>query len=279
MQVGGGDPAALACLGEPATEETEQLQTLAHSLGSCQHNIELSCTNNLLDMDMVEVCKQEIKKYKAMLKSCGELRGCEACQCWSSDNLSYQAQIVRKCNLSSVSKLTAVQSKYCRGNFSSCRGYEDASISAIASCGRTAESLLLTAKRLKYNFDILGDVKKRSNRLIKSITAIIDPFPLSCSEILKSNDKMLDNVIQNPLAVLDLEEMDDDSLLPFSVSALPVGCSQEDIMNLHFQMKLLDSATQIILNILSSIQEKLKRKYFFDSVLGFMKFLTDESSK
>ena len=101
---------------------------------------------------------------------------------------------------------------------------------------------------------------------------------LSCAEVLKDNDKLLDFVIKNPLAVLNLELIEDESLVTSSITSLPEECSYEDKINLDFQIKLLNSATKIILNTLTSVQEKLKRKYFFDNILGFMKFITDEPS-
>ena len=169
-----------------------------------------------------------------------------------------------------------MDNKYYRGNFSACRRYEDESIGVLAACGRTAESLLLTAKKLKYNFSVLSNVMERSHRLLGSRTLPDDQSSLSCSDILKINKNLLNYVLENPLSVLDLETIEGDSSVTSPPTSSTAECSLEDKINLDFQMKLLDSATKIILNTLTSVQENLKKKYFFDHILGFMKFITDE---
>ena len=232
----------------------------------------------MLNMTVVRMCKKTMRQFKTKVKSCMAKTGCEACQCWRSQRLSASIEVIKSCSLSSASKLTAVDNKYCRGNFSACRRYEDESIGVLAACGRTAESLLLTAKKLKYNFSILGNVMERTHRLLVSRTSPDDQSSLSCSDLLKSNENLLNYVIENPLSVLDLEAIEGDSSVTSQPTSSTAECSLEDKINLDFQMKLLDSATKIILNTLTSVQENLKKKYFFDHILGFMKFITDEPS-
>ena len=52
-------------------------------------------------------------------------------------------------------------------------------------------------------------------------------------------------------------------------------CSEEQILQLNFQIKMMQSARNILKASLMHVQRKLKTKYFFGSVLQFMKFLTD----
>ena len=282
ITTGGGDRTNLSCLGEYHTKQTRQLQNLADLLGSCQQNIEISCTSiNLQQLNITEVkmCKNAMSAFKTKVKSCMAKSGCDACRCWRSSKLSSNIQVIKSCSLSEASKLTAVDNKYCRGNFSACRRYEDETIGAVAACGRTAESLLLTAKRLKYNFVILGNLMERTQRLLISRNLPTEHSSPSCREMLKLNEGLLNYVIENPLSLLDVETIEDESLVTSSPSSLPAECSLEDTINLEFQMKLLDSATKIIFNTLTGVQENLKKKYFFDNILGFMKFITDEPSR
>ena len=279
LAVGGGDRTNLTCLGELHTEETRQLKSLADSLGSCEKNIEMSCGGRDLqriNMTEVEVCKTAMSEFKTKVQSCMNKSGCEACRCWHSPKLSSSVQIIKSCSLSKAAKLTAVDNKYCRANFSACRKYEDASIGAIAACGKSTESLLLTAKRLKANFVILGNVMERTKRLFLSPNLHKMHASPSCPVILQINEEILNYVIENPLSLLDAEAIEDKSLV--TSSAVPSICSSDDRVNLEFQLKLLGSAIKIIFNTLVGVQENLKRKYFFDSVLGFLKFITDEPS-
>jgi len=56
-------------------------------------------------------------------------------------------------------------------------------------------------------------------------------------------------------------------------------CSTEERLQLQFQLKLLESAIKIIFASLLDVQERMKKKYFFQSILEFMKFITDEPDK
>ena len=218
ISAGGGDPTDLSCLGEPNTQETKSLQNLAVLLGRCEQQIEMSCTSahvQQIDLTQVSLCKQTMRKFKTRVKSCMLKTGCEACQCWRNPRLTSEAEVIKSCTLKTESKLTAVDNKYCRGNFSACRRYEDKSIGAVAACGRTTESLLLTAKMLKYNFAILGNVMDRAHRVLGP--RIADNLTLSCAEVLKTNEKLMDFVIKNPLAILDLESIEDESLVTSSI--------------------------------------------------------------
>ena len=118
---------------------------------------------------------------------------------------------------------------------------------------------------------------ERTRRLFSSSTVLTKQSSPSCIEILQLNEQLLDNVIENPMSLVEMETSVEDTNLGSSSSEIS-SCSSEDKNNLEFQIKLLQSATNIILNTLVGIQDNLKNKYFFDNVLDFMKFLTDEPS-
>ena len=249
------------------------MQSLAKKLEDCKQQIETACAIKDIDMGTVRKCRKTIRMFRTRVKKCMRKNGCEACQCWRDQKLKDSISFIKSCSLSVESKLTAEASRYCRGNFSLCRKHEDKSISAVAACGKSAESMLLTAKRLKYNFAILGNTLDRTRKLLNRDSDTFQKSSESCKDMMTSNEAMLNYIIDNPLSILDVEESEDEE-----ERLVPSRCSQEDKLNLGFQIKLLDSATKIIFNTLTKIQEKLKKKYFFDSILDFMKFLTDEES-
>ena len=160
LLVGGGNRDQLSCLGEHETNNARQLQRLAGKLGSCQHRIETACSaaHSLHNLTARETCDSTIRKFRTQVKSCLAKNGCSACHCWARRKLSKNVEIIQHCSLRSEAMQTVVAHKNCRNMFSACRRSEDESIGAIAACGRTTESLLLSAKRLKYNFVILGKV-------------------------------------------------------------------------------------------------------------------------
>ena len=185
----------------------------------------------MLNMTVVRMCKQTMRQFKTKVKSCMAKTGCEACQCWRSQRLSASIAVI---SLSSASKLNAVDNKYCRGNFSACRRYEDESIGVLAACGRTAESLLLTAKKLKYNFSILGNVMERTHRLLESRTSPDDKSSLSYSDILKINEELMNYVIKNPFSILDLEAIEKQSSVTSPPTPSTAELSLEDKINQSF---------------------------------------------
>ena len=52
-------------------------------------------------------------------------------------------------------------------------------------------------------------------------------------------------------------------------------CSPDQRLELNFQMKMMKSTSRVFSKALYKIQEKLKSKYFFGSVLELIKFLSD----
>ena len=54
-----------------------------------------------------------------------------------------------------------------------------------------------------------------------------------------------------------------------------LNCSPDQRLELNFQMKMMKSTSRVFSKALYKIQEKLKSKYFFGSVLELIKFLSD----
>ena len=54
-----------------------------------------------------------------------------------------------------------------------------------------------------------------------------------------------------------------------------LNCSPDQRLELKFQMNMMKSTSSVLSKSLYNIQEKLKSKYFFGSVLELIKFLSD----
>ena len=87
----------------------------------------------------------------------------------------------------------------------------------------------------------------------------------TCDDRIQTNKYQMKNIIQT----LRASRMGNTIFLKSS------RCSEEQILQLNFQIKMMQSARNILKASLMHVQRKLKTKYFFGSVLQFMKFLTD----
>ena len=88
-----------------------------------------------------------------------------------------------------------------------------------------------------------------------------------CEETIRINKIVLNDIMQRPNE--NIQRMN--SRFARSENL----CAEEQRLELEFQMKMINSVQRIIKNSLLHVQNKLKSKYFFGSVLNMMKFLTD----
>ena len=146
--------------------------------------------------------------------------------------------------------------------FSSCKKLEDRSIPIIAYCGVSKEILLLSAKSLKNKISVTDNLINETKNILKGSNN--DSY---CDEKIRINKVVLNGLMQQPNA--NIKRINS----RFSRSAKT--CSEEQRLELEFQMKMTNSVQSIIKQSLLNIQNKLKSKYFFGSVLNMMKFLTD----
>ena len=84
----------------------------------------------------------------------------------------------------------------------------------------------------------------------------------SCVDMITDNNIMIQETLQQPRI--------------FSKKhTRSLNCTPDQRLELKFQMKMMKSTSSVLSKSLYNIQEKLKSKYFFGSVLELIKFLSD----
>ena len=88
----------------------------------------------------------------------------------------------------------------------------------------------------------------------------------SCVDIITDNNIMIQETLQQPT----------NKTRKFSKKhTRSLNCTPDQRLELKFQMKMMKSTSSVLSKSLYNIQEKLKSKYFFGSVLELIKFLSD----
>ena len=88
----------------------------------------------------------------------------------------------------------------------------------------------------------------------------------ACVDMIADNNIMIEEILKMPTNKTRA------NLKKFTRS---LSCSPDQKLELKFQMKMMKSTSTVFSKSLYKIQEKLKSKYFFGSVLELIKFLSD----
>ena len=87
----------------------------------------------------------------------------------------------------------------------------------------------------------------------------------SCVDMITDNNIMIQETLKQPTNT---------RIFPKKLTR-SLNCSPDQRLELKFQMKMMKSTSSVLSKSLYNIQEKLKSKYFFGSVLELIKFLSD----
>ena len=85
----------------------------------------------------------------------------------------------------------------------------------------------------------------------------------SCVDMITDNNIMIQEILRQPINNTKQK------------LTRNLNCSPDQRLELKFQMKMMKSTSSVLSKSLYNIQEKLKSKYFFGSVLELLKFLSD----
>ena len=86
----------------------------------------------------------------------------------------------------------------------------------------------------------------------------------SCDDMIIGNNIMIEEMLKKPTNQTRRNQ-----------KSRNLNCSPDQRLELKFQMKMMKTTSTVYSKALYKIQEKLKSKYFFGSVLELIKFLSD----
>lgn len=153
---------------------------------------------------------------------------------------------------------------------------EDASIPLIATCTHTKEQMLVQAKIVKENLNLLDmALKKTIESVAKEQKLAVVAEAVTCQDYIPINEELINHLIEDPLRPLSLGKYNE-----MLSSGTYLSCDrEEETLKIDLQVEMMMSTRRMMIKFLQHLQDNLKSKYLFGSVLQFFKFLTDEPSK
>ena len=122
--------------------------------------------------------------------------------------------------------------------------------------------MLESAKKLKQNLLFVDKIMSKTDEMLNDE----EDHEESCADMIFENKSMIEEM---------LKPSTNSSRKSFKKLNRSLNCSPDQLLELKFQMKMMQSTNKVFSKSLYTIQEKLKSKYFFGSVLELMKFLSD----
>merc|ERR1719412_1988570 len=152
---GGGNKSNLSCAGSTTSAGAIQMKNISDFLKGCSKRIHAACNPSTLpvpsNLTKVAECNTAMTSFASKVASCVKLSGSSACSCWASSDFSKYAKVIQNCSLKTETDAMKTSMNLCKGNFSVCRKYEDDVVTAISSCAKTTNELLLQAQALTGN--------------------------------------------------------------------------------------------------------------------------------
>ena len=145
---------------------------------------------------------------------------------------------------------------------SKCKKFEDQSIPVIAFCGLTEDKLLGSAKILRQKLFFVNKMMNKTDEILNDTKDHQD----ACVDMIADNNIMIEEILKMPT---------NKTKTNLNKLTRSLSCSPDQKLELKFQMKMMKSTSTVFSKSLYKIQEKLKSKYFFGSVLELIKFLSD----
>ena len=122
--------------------------------------------------------------------------------------------------------------------------------------------MLESAKKLKQNLLFVDKIMSKTDEMLNDK----EDHKESCADMIFENKSMIEEMLNSST---------NSSRKSFKKLNRSLNCSPDQLLELKFQMKMMQSTNKVFSKSLNTIQEKLKSKYFFGSVLELMKFLSD----
>jgi len=254
VEAGGGNKSELSCNGNTNSTGAKQLKNLTNILLACEKSINASChPDSFPKKDATEInkCLATMKSYKTIVDGCMKKSGKEACDCWLETKLVDYAKEIKTCKLSDHSKKMIAQLNACKGNFSTCKKYEDSSVEAIHACGQSGSKLLNKAKALTENVDKLGKAKETAAKLAGNSSSRGVALA-NCGAVVKMITQLLLFVDQSP-GSKKISKLADDI-----VASSGVTCSDSEKNDLKGQVTLLEVAVVTVTAVLVTVKENLQ---------------------
>jgi len=121
--------------------------------------------------------------------------------------------------------------------------------------------LLESAKNIKNKLFFVNKMINKTDEILNN-----KKYPQeSCDDMIIGNNIMIEEMLTKPTNQTRKYQR-----------SRSLNCSPDQRLELKFQMKMMKSTSTVFSKALYKIQEKLKSKYFFGSVLELIKFLSDD---
>ena len=120
--------------------------------------------------------------------------------------------------------------------------------------------MLGSAKNIKKKLFFVNKMMNKTNEILNNKK----DHQESCDDMIIGNNIMIEEMFKKPTK--QTRQLKKNRGL---------NCSTDQRLELNFQMKMMKSTSRVFSKALYKIQEKLKSKYFFGSVLELIKFLSD----
>ena len=282
IDVGGGNKSALTCAGSNDSVGAKQLSNLTQTLEACEEQINSTChPENLPAPDQYEgfkECNISVTSFKIEIQNCFEKSkdaetSEEACECWTSSNMTELSNSVATCKVDAAS-FNNKAVKECIDVFSKCRKFEDDSVSSIKACSQSVSELAEKATVLTKNKDALGDVKAKIAKATSS-TRINPRAPATnCQEFLvlvtQSNNLFYSILIINnfyfSVATITIEFPSSSMILTIALDitqSVDPTCTEDEKNSLKEQeskvdegLEAVESALEVAESALSGIQKR-----------------------
>merc|ERR1719412_132905 len=169
---GGGNKSNLSCAGSTTSAGAIQMKNISDFLKGCSKRIHAACNPSTLpvpsNLTKVAECNTAMTSFASKVASCVKLSGSSACTCWASSDFSKYAKVIQNCSLKTETDAMKTSMNLCKGNFSVCRKYEDDVVTAISSCAKTSNELLLQAQALTANAAAITSAITKTSSLASS---------------------------------------------------------------------------------------------------------------
>lgn len=260
IEAGGGNRSNMSCAGTYGNAGAKQLTNLTKVLHQCETNIYAACSPSNIpqpNQTTIDYCKGLVSTFKTKAKTCikEKTNSTAACACWTDSalNASATALATDKCKIQSEQAAITKALRLCTGNFSVCRKYEDDSITAIMSCQKSTNQLLVKAKTLTANKAGLESAKTKMQSLANTTRGNVQRAnAASCADVI-TKSKLLTTMATNSPTAKAIA-----TIAKEIANAGSIKCSSTEVTSLKVQVTSITASITIVTVSLQTVQTNLQ---------------------